>query len=64
MSIELRFDGIRGVPWIYAEHNSPTDGPSSLLDDSILIKLDISASDVRDRTDGLAMDLLDNICFQ
>ncbi len=63
MSIELRFNGLRGVPWIYVEHNSPIEGPSSLLDDSILIKLDVSASDVRDRTDGLAMDLLDNILF-
>jgi len=63
MSIQLQFDGIKKVPWIYGEGNVPYEGPSSLLDDSILIKLDISASDVRERTDGLAMDLLDNILF-
>lgn len=63
MTIELKFDGIRGIPWIYFEHNNAVKGPSSLLDDSILIKLDISAADVRERTDGLAMDLLDNILF-
>ncbi len=63
MSVQLQFDGVRGVPWIYAEYNSPIEGPSSLLDDSICLKLDISASDVRDRVDGLAMDLLNNILF-
>lgn len=63
MDIELKFDGIRGVPWIYVEGNALVQGPFSELDDSILISFNISAADIRDRTDGLAMDLLDNVLF-
>ncbi|TQV80248.1 AlbA family DNA-binding domain-containing protein [Aliikangiella coralliicola] len=63
MSIELDFEGIRGVPWIYARTNNPVEGPSSLLDDRFGIKLDVTAADIKNRSDGVAMELLDNILF-
>lgn len=63
MDIELKFDGIRGVNWIYCQGPATIKGPSSELDDSVLIKFYVSAADIRDRTDGLVMDLLDNVLF-
>ncbi len=63
IEIELRLDAVLGVHWIYAESNQPVQGPASLLDNSVTFSLSLSAERLRERTDGVAMDLLEYVLF-
>ena len=61
--IQMRLEGIRGVPWIYAENNLPFQGPNSLLDNDVLFSLSTSAEDLQTRTDTVAIQILDQVFF-
>jgi hypothetical protein len=61
--IQIRLEGIRGVPWVYAENNAPIRGPASLLDNHALISLSIPAEDLQRRTDGVAIQILEQVFF-
>lgn len=63
LRLEMRLEGVRGVPWIYAEHNTPIQGPASLLDNHASFSLSISVDDLQRRTDGVAIQLLEQVFF-
>lgn len=63
IEIELKFDGVRGVPWLYAQGNALYPGPSSRLDDTFTVSLSASVEGIRERTDGIAMELLKYVLF-
>jgi hypothetical protein len=63
LRVEMIIDGIRGVPWIYAKHNRAEKGPSSLLDNATSFVLEISSEDLLCRTDGVAMDIIEQVFF-
>jgi hypothetical protein len=61
--IEMRMDSICGVPWIYFEHGSLVQGPSSELDDEVTFWLDTSTEELQDARDKLAAALLRYVFF-
>jgi hypothetical protein len=61
--IQLRLEGIRGVPWVYAENNAPIQGPASLLDNHVILSLSTFAEDLQRKTDGVAIKVLEQVFF-
>ena len=63
LRVEMRLEGIRGVPWVYVENNAALQGPASLLDNHVLFFLSISVEDLQRRTDSVAIQLLEQVFF-
>jgi Schlafen, AlbA_2 len=63
LSIEIALSGIRDVPWLYSENNSLMTGPISELDDGFSFDLQTTSDELRDRRDGLVMNMLQYILF-
>jgi hypothetical protein len=61
--VQMRMEGIRGVPWLYAENNLAYHGPASSLDNHALFSLSIMAEDLHRRTDGVAIQILEQVFF-
>ena len=65
LDVLLRFEGIRGVSWIYFEGNSPRPGPASPLDDVAELRLSTSTEELMqgcedaDRGDAAVHQVLD-----
>jgi hypothetical protein len=57
LSIEMRLEAIRGVPWLFSRGVGILTGPHSVLDDDATFSIDRNADDLFARSDGIAIDL-------
>jgi hypothetical protein len=58
LTVEMKLDAIRGVPWITFEDRMAYTGPASQLDDTVTLSLESTTDDLINRRDALAMNLL------
>jgi Putative DNA-binding domain len=58
LTVEMRLEAIRGVPWITFEDRMAFTGPASQLDDVVTFSVDATADDLANRRDALAMNIL------
>jgi hypothetical protein len=63
LSIEVALSGILGVPWLYKGGGIPSQGPVSELDDAFSFSLSTTTEELRERSDGIVMSLLQYILF-
>ena len=63
LKLEMQLEGIRGAPWVYFIQNQPEQGPASLLDDSALFSLSLSAEELNARTDDVFRQLIAQVFF-
>jgi hypothetical protein len=62
--IEMALASIRGVPWLFSDHGMwIASGPESELDDHVAFSITTTTETLRERTDGIAMDLLRYVFF-
>lgn len=61
--VEMKFQSLRGVPWIYADFGSMTTGPASLLDDEFSFSLDATLEGLKSRPDALMLDIVRNVVY-
>jgi len=60
----MRFEAICDVPWVYfSERRRPETGPKSELDDEVSFTIAITSEALREKPDGVAMDLLRYVFF-
>jgi len=55
--------GVRGKPFVHFPYNVPTPGPASPFDDDVKMEHFISSSDLSQRRDGVAKELLRGLFF-
>ncbi len=58
LTVEMKLDAIRGVPWITFQQRMACTGPASQLDDTVTFSLESTADELVNRRDALAMNLL------
>jgi hypothetical protein len=62
--VETALASVLGVPWLYAEQGGfPASRPGSELDDSVEFSISTTSEALRDRPDGVAMDVLRYVFF-
>jgi hypothetical protein len=63
LSVQMTLNGIRNVPWIYAEHNRPVDGPFSVLDDTVTFSLNTTTDIFFPSVNPIAKEILEFVLF-
>jgi len=63
ISIEMRLESIRGVPWIYFDGNAASAGPKSELDDEVSFSIASTTDALQEKRDAIAIDLLQYVFF-
>ncbi len=61
--IEMTLGSIRAVPWLYPCEGFLESKPGSELDDEVAVSITTTSEALRERPDGLAMDLLRYVFF-
>jgi len=63
LTVEMKLDAIRGVPWITFEDRMAVTGPASQLDDTVTFSLESTVDELINRRDALAVNLLRYVFF-
>jgi hypothetical protein len=63
LRVEMQMEGMRGVRWVWFDHDFPENGPASELDDTITFSLDTSSDALISRPDAIVVDILRYVFF-
>jgi hypothetical protein len=63
LHIEMNLESMRGIPWIYSQHDVPTQGPASELDNEVTFSIVSTSETLAQKPDRIAMDLLRYVFF-